>query len=478
MQLPFVSRRGAERTEAMLKEQYKVDLSQLREEDEQFRSDFSKALSNEFKAITFNYIASQVNYIQFHFQDYTLNRLITELYLRDSVVASCTLAYQMHYPEPQKLVYVKDKEVTNTELNQLIKRPNPWMTDSVLDRHIVSYQLWTGNAYLLKLYEDNGQIGQLFPFSGLNMYPVPGLYDFIEYFQFLTAEGNTSLTFEPKDVIHMPWLAPDPRKLFMGVSPMQLASRDIQINILLTEKIGNYAKNIAIPGLVATKTGTDAANAVEFKDFKHQFQGREGGELSQQAAYDIKKTLKENFADNRTGDALVGKTGWDYKYLGFPLKDWDLENLVKVHQANICSNFRTDPEFIKVSSGLASSTYDNQQTAKLNFFQGVLTSLWRQNDEAMTVGLQPNFGENIRIEHDIASVGVLKEWKNKNNSNYITAINKYQADVKAGIVDREAAISALTWLLGAERREIEPMFPKVLSDVTISPTGITEEARL
>lgn len=433
----------SERFSAMLKEQHGVDLAVMQKQDAEIQRDYKNAVGR-YKAQFVNYIASRVNYVQFQYQDYTLAKIITELYLKDSVVASCIQTYQMHYPEPFKVVYNGDNLVEGQEVNQILNNPNPWMTESDLDRYMITYQLWTGNCYLLKIREDNGELAGLFPFSGLNVYPIPTYDKFVDHYNFLTAEGITS-RFEMEDIVHLPWIAIDPIKPYMGISPIQLCSRDIQTDIILNELVGNYANNITVPGLIITPSGAGAENITEVSD---------------QTAQDIKEEVKKRFGGTEAGEpAVLQDTGWVAQFLGMPLKDLDLETATKIPQTNICSNFKVDPEFIKVAAGLQSSTYDNQQTSKLNFFQGILTTLWVQNADKLSKGLQGEYGDNIKVQYDISKVGVLKEYRNNYLFRIYEVLHQTQVDYVGGLITRDMAINSTTLMLGIERREAEPLFP-------------------
>jgi HK97 family phage portal protein len=463
LQFPFSKEKKAEKTFGMLREQYGINVPALIKENDDFHREY-KSILGEYKAQAFNYIASQVNYSQFQFQDYTLARIVTELYLKDSVVASCIGAYQMHYPEPNILVYEGDNLVEKNDLLDLMNKPNPWMTQSDLARYIITYQLWTGNAYLMKLYGDGGKLEQLFPFSGMNVYPVPTYDEFVGYFNFVTAEGNVS-RIEPENIIHMPWIQIDPRRLFMGVSPMQLCSRDIQISIMLSEHVGNYAKNVALPSLVATRNvKTTNPNNISKES------------LGIQQAEDIKKTLKERFTGENIGDVLIGQEDWEYTYLGFPLKDLDIQNVVKVHQCNICSNFKIAPEYLKVSAGLQSSTYDNQTTSEISFFKAPLTAAWVQNADKFTNGLRPDFGEEATIEYNIDSVRTIRTFESQRLGTLIPAISAEQVLVSSGQKSRETAIALICMTMALDRKIVEPLFDKQpLSNVTVNREGISVE---
>jgi len=459
MQLPFISRKAHERGAAQIQEQYGIRLSALEEENKTFQADYGRAI-NQFKAETINYIASQVNYAQFQYQDYTLARLLTELYLKDSVVSACISAWQLHYPEPFKIFYKGEVEQKNTPLTKLIQNPNPWMTESAFDRYMVTYQLWTGNCYALKIYEDNGDIAQLFPFSGLNIYPVPHYDEFIGHYNFVTAEGIIS-RIEPEKIIHFPWFSIDPRRLFMGISPLQLAARDIQVSILLTEMMGNYLKNMPMPSYIMQREAS--------KDGSIEIDGSSLVSNDVQSAEGIKQTIKERYSGGNIGDPAVLQNGWKMDLLAIPLKDLNIEHTVKTHQCNICANFKTDPEFIKVIAGQQGSTYDNQQTSKLNFFQGALTSLWVQNSDQLTNGLKREFGEDILIKYDISKVGVLKDFRSKDMGRFSEAILTSQKDYfdNPSPEKRSGCIATIVLLTGVEEREVEPLFPEMKKPVAM-----------
>lgn len=464
MNFPFSKEKKAERTFGMLKEQYGINVPELIKENDNFYKEYGKVL-NEYKAVSMNYIASQVNYSQFQFQDYTLARIVTELYLKDSVVASCIGAYQMHYPEPSINVYEGEDLQENGDLVELMRKPNPWMTQSDLARYMITYQLWTGNCYLMKLYGDGGKLEQLFPFSGLNVYPVPSYDEFIGSFNFVTAEGNVS-PIKSEKIVHLPWIQIDPRRLFMGISPMQLCSRDIQIDILLTDHVANYAKNVALPSLVATRNSKTVQKDSISKE-----------SLGANDAEEIKKNLKARFTGENVGDLLIGQEDWEYSYLGYPLKDLDLQNVVLVSQCNICSNFKTSPEFIRVSSGLGASTFDNINTSKLSFFQGALTSAWTQNADKLSDGLKLDFGEETSVYYDIDSVRTLRSFQDQRLAQLIPAISAEQVLVASGQKDRDSAIAMICLTMGLDKREVEPMFlvPKKqeLSKLKVGSEGVT-----
>lgn len=483
MNFPLTSRKAAERTTEMLKEQFGVSLARIEDEKKAFAADFGRSLQ-EFKASFSNYIASKTNYTQFQFQDYTIAKVVQEMYLKDPVVSAAIGRYQMHYPEPFRLIYDGDKESRDKDLINLTRSPNPWMSESKLDRYEITYQLWTGNSYTLIIRDDSGKPFQKFPFSGLNMYPVPGEDLWIDHFNFVTAEGLIS-RIEPEDVIFKSWISPDPRRNFMGISPMQLCQRDIQTNIGLTEFMASYINNLDVPGLIMTRTGKDAEFAIgmaQAEEHPNMSAAKELIGTSQAEAEGVKAQSKIRFGGENRGSTGVVEVGWAAEYLGFPLKDIVVEGAYCVPQTNICTNFYISPEYLKVEAGLRSSTYDNQSTSKLDFFQGILSTLWVQNADEESKALKPYFGENIKVEYDMSGVAVLKDFRNQNLGKIMPALTDLQLKVESGVLQRDAAMANAELMLnGVSDIDVERLFPlpkpkkQDLSGLTVSPSlnGVT-----
>ncbi len=463
-----------------LKEQFGIDLPALQKENQELKAQFGSTLQ-EFKASFNNYIASRTNYAQYQFQDYTVAKIVQELYLKDPVVSACIGRYQMHYPEPFRLIKQGKRDSTDKDLIDLERNPNPWMTESKLDRYEITYQLWTGNSYTLIIKDDSGKPFQKFPFSGLNMFPVPSFDKFIDRFHFVTAEGLVS-RIEVEDVIFKPWISIDPRRNFVGISPMQLCSRDIQTNIGLTEFMATYINNLDVPGLVLSRTGKDAEFAIGMGDNSYGKELING--VHDTDAEDIKAQAHQRLSKSTggSGNTIVADIGWSATPYGFPLKDIVVEGAYCVPQTNICSNFYISPEYIKVEAGLRSSTYDNQATSKLDFFQGVLTTMWTQNSDEETKMLRMYYGDDVNITFDMSQVATLKDFRSQALGKVMPALTNLQQLYFSGqIPSREACMAnAENMLAGLSDIDLNALFPIIekpkeqkpdLSQIKVNPNG-------
>ena len=85
----------------------------------------------------------------------------------NSAALACLNVLGTAFSEPPLEVYLKSEDglelIPNHPATQLIKNPNPNMTSSLMNNYIVTSVAVSGDAFILKLRNDAGQVVQLVP---------------------------------------------------------------------------------------------------------------------------------------------------------------------------------------------------------------------------------------------------------------------------------------------------------------------------
>lgn len=392
----------------------------------------------------------QVWFPVMNFQDYKSSEAIAKAYLKSSLISGCIARYQIAYPEPEKMVTVDNKRVENKAIEQLLRRPNPWQTESDLDRLSITYQLGTGNAYIVKTRANNGAFSEQYVFSDKNITPISRGGNFVDRYEFYNSKGIKTDEYPLEDVIHLPWIYPDPDYPFKGTPPSRLVADEWQTDKLLNKHVASVAKNYGVPPIVLQAEGLPP-EAIQIL-------------LTMGMSDETVKQAIDRWQEHHTGDG-AGKVGFvqppfGAKVIGMMMKDMDLEGSRSTGEARVCSLHLIPPELVRFNVGLRQSTYENQGTARRSWTLDILKALWIQNGDKTSKGFQQEFGEEIEIEYDLNDVEVIKEMRREEVAKHSEALKGLREDLYKHGMPRQAIVEQAMYLIGWEKSEAERYFPE------------------
>ena len=325
--------------------------------------------------------------------------LITNGFLMNSAVSACVRALVFALPEAPMLVKTmgkKPKEVgDNHPLQQLLRRPNPQCGEKEFKQIIANYLATGGNCLIYKARSgstNTGRVRELWPFSIGQMWPEApqGIGGLIEWYRYRKPNGET-VRIPAKDVIHLKWPVVDPYRPWLGLSPIELARREIDTDNELTTYLKAMVQNDAAPRTILAFPDGTYLSPEQQEQLAAQFGIRHGGE--------------------KRGGVSIVTGGADVHRMSMNLQELTFDTLRFVPEARITAQFGTPPIIAGLNVGLEHATYSNIEQASKDYTNRTLVPLWDMSASEFTADLVPEFGGDgkLFIEHDYTKVAAMQE---------------------------------------------------------------------
>jgi HK97 family phage portal protein len=341
----------------------------------------------------------------------SLRRLL-DGYRKNSAVSACVTALAFSFPEAPLLIGYETPDgrfmadYSHPALS-LIRQPNPDMGEVELMQFAITYASVGGSLYLWKQRGMNNRVIRLWPFSEVNMTPLPG-HDteegFVRGYEFDPGNGQ-AITLPKEDVIHWKWMV-DPEQPWRGIGALEFALRDADRDTEANAYIYALLKNNAVPPVVVTLT--------------------EGEELTEAKAKRLRNEWKTKLGGDNRGDLAFLESGMKAEKLGFDLQQLAGEALNAVPEARIAAAFRVPPVVAGLSVGLKRSDYGDQ-AARRAFTELTLSALWRSLASEIWNGLKgefPGTPPNYTARFDLRQVRALQEEESKLWERITNAFNR------------------------------------------------------
>uniref|UniRef100_A0A6H1ZD85 Putative portal protein n=1 Tax=viral metagenome TaxID=1070528 RepID=A0A6H1ZD85_9ZZZZ len=340
----------------------------------------------------------------------SLRRLL-DGYRKNSAVAACVTTLAFSFPEAPLLAgsmtsdgrFVADY---GHPMMQLLRQPNPDMGDVELMQFAITYASIGGNLYLWKQRAVNGKVIAVWPFSDVNVTPIPGgstAEGFVKEYQFDAGDGK-KIPVPKSEMIHWKWM-PDPEQPARGIGAIEFAIRDSDRDMEASAYIYALLKNNAVPPVVVTMA--------------------EGDELTPKKAARLRKEWQAKMGGDQRGSLAFLEFGMKAEKMGFDLQQLAGEALNAVPEARIAAAFRVPPVVAGLSVGLKRSDYGDQ-AARRAFTELTLSALWRSLASELRNGLKDDFGvgTNFQLQFDMRQVRALQEEESKRWERVTLAFNR------------------------------------------------------
>jgi HK97 family phage portal protein len=284
------------------------------------------------------------------------------------------------------------EEVTDSDLEALLKRPNPSQSFSAWLGELVAFGKLTGNRYVYGIGPDTGpnvgKFTELYALpsqlveivSGGVMQPVAGYK--IQY--------NSMIEVPPESVCHIKDFNPDYDSTgsnLYGQSPLRAGLRVLSANNEAVTTGLKYLQNQTSRGMLISKDGN----------------------LTEVQAQALKDKFRKNYqGSSNAGDVII--TPKDLSWVNFGLSASDL-SLIEQYNGTVkdLCNIYNIP--VQLLNNTDSSTYNNMKEAKKALYQNaVIPELIKIRDE-LNRWLAPKFGKNDEyfIDFDFTAISEMQE---------------------------------------------------------------------
>ena len=285
-------------------------------------------------------------------------------------------------------------ELENTELHELLERPNPAQSFNTFISEVLAFGLLTGNRYIYGIGPDTGVNQNKYK----ELYVLPsqvmqiesgGIMDPVREY---SLEYNGNFKIPAEQILHIkdfnPYYDGTGSHLY-GMSPLKAGLRTMDANNEALTTGLKYLQNQTARGVLMSDEGDlNEVQARQLKDkFKQQYQG-----------------------SKNAGDVII--TPKKLSWVNFGLNASDL-SLIEQYNASIkdlCNIYNVP---VQLLNNTDSSTYNNQKEAKKALYQNCVIPQMVKIREELNRWLVPQYGNNLYIDFDFTVVPELQEEMDK-----------------------------------------------------------------
>lgn len=319
----------------------------------------------------------------------------------NSAVVACLNVLATSFAEPALQVVKRDQVFGDREVDykhpvsELYRRPNEFMSSSLLSHYIVLSLNAHGDAFIFKNRNANGKVVALVPL-------MPGLVDvrgntskLITHYEYYASQKNATsgepVRIDPKDIIHIRQ-GIDPNDHRRGHAPLKSILREL----LGDEAAGQYTTalltNLAVPGVVLSPRN-DAM----------------GGPTREEAEA-IAELYKQKFGGKNRGAPMVLSGSMNVEVVSFSPDQMKLTELRKLPEERVSAVLGVPAILAGLGAGLDAATYNNTAELREFFTEQRLVPLWKTVANELTHQLLiPDFGDTGQTcDYDIQNVRALQ----------------------------------------------------------------------
>ena len=301
------------------------------------------------------------NYANFASEGYGKNEIVHAC-IRELSISAATPRYHITAPSTDGGTV----EIERGLLYDLVATPNPYTDWYSFIERLVTFLMVSGNAYAIKERGRNDQVSALYLLRPDRVAIVPGDYGAQSY---IYTVGGVEYGIEARDMCHL--ALPNPGGDIYGLSPLQVLSRTVNLDLNMTDFAKVYFQNAGVPsGLLKVKRRLN----------------------SQEEASTIRARWRSQFGGvNNFHRIAILDDDAEYQPMSNSPKDMALEGLHNLTESRICAVFGVPPILIGANVGLQRSTFSNYREARLAFHSETL--------EPMVARILRYFNRNLFSEY-------------------------------------------------------------------------------
>ena len=300
--------------------------------------------------IPMNYDVGQASYPDASFANFA-----SEGYAKNEIVHACIRELAVSAASPRYFIQAPSTdggtvEVTSGLLYDLINHPNETDDWYSFIENLVTYLMVAGNAYIYKERNRSNKVSGLYLLRPDRVRIVGASYGAAGY---VYDVGGKDHHIEPADLCHLS--LPNPGADLYGLSPLQVLSRIVNLDLNMTDFAKVYFQNAGVPsGLLKLKRRLNTQE--EAATIRSRWRSQFGG--------------KNNF--HRV--AILDEDA-EYQQMASAPKDMAMSEMHDLTESRICAVFGVPAILVGANVGLQRSTYSNYREARLTFHSETLEPL-------------------------------------------------------------------------------------------------------
>jgi len=339
---------------------------------------------------------------------YFPQKLIDELGdgLGNSAVVSCLNVLATSFAEPPLKVYRKTDQgkqyVPNHPMEILMSRPNNFISGSVLSHYLVTSLSAHGDAFLMKIKDNQGRVVQLVPLMPSYVKVRGNERELITHYEYYAVNKKIALNEEyveiPRENIVHIRQGMDPDDHRRGFSPLRSVMRELAGD----EAAGQFAvallHNMAVPGVILSPKDDTM------------------GGPSREEAEAIAQAFKSKFSGANRGAPMIMTGAMDVDVVSFTPEQMNLKTLRRLPEERVSAVLGVPAILAGLGAGLDAATYNNTKELREFFTEQKMIPMWSAVASELTHQLLLDDFEsndfNFTAEYDLDNVRALSSDRN------------------------------------------------------------------
>jgi len=299
---------------------------------------------------------------------YFPDKLIEEMGdgIGNSAVVACINVLATSFAEAPLKVYQKTEngrqEVVNHPMEILMSRPNEFISGAVLSHYLVTSLSAHGDAFLLKVKNNKGEVVQLVPLMPSYVKVRGNQRELITHYEYHAVQKNNKLNpdfveLPRENVVHIrQGMDPDDHR--RGFSPLRSVMRELAGD----EAAGQFAvallHNMAVPGVILSPKDDSM------------------GGPSREEAEAIAQSFKSKFSGANRGAPMIMTGAMDVDVLSFTPEQLNLKNLRRLPEERVSAVLGVPAILAGLGAGLDAATYNNTKELREFFTEQKMIPMW------------------------------------------------------------------------------------------------------
>ena len=348
-------------------------------------------------------------------KSYDLNLEDSALYAQNVIAYRCIQVISRGVGSIPWVLYNKEVELEEHPLLTLLKFPNIKQANASFREELISNLLIHGNAYILKLYNDQGFLEELNLLHPQHTKVVKGESFIPKAYEYKANGKAYNFPIDPQngscDVLHIKFF--NPHDHWYGLSPLKASESAIEQHEAVCEH------NLSI-----LKNGGRPTGAFIIKPDQY------GSQLTDEQRARLTQDIKNFYEGPRNaGKVLFLEGDFDWKEMGSSLKDLDFLNGKNLSAREIAQAFGVPPMLVGVPGD---ATFSNYREARYHLWEDTILPLMDIVVSEFNRWIARDFEKGIRISYDADAIPALAlrreaSWEKIAHVDFLTTDEKRQA---------------------------------------------------
>lgn len=285
-------------------------------------------------------------------------------------------------------------EVADTELHELLSRPNPAQSYNAWIQEIIAFGKLTGNRYIYGLKPETGANQGKFK----ELYVLPsqkveinsgGIFEPIKSY---SLDYNGQYKMAAEDICHIkdfnPYYDGTGSHLY-GMSPLKAGLRSLDTNNEAITTGAKYLQNQTARGVLMS----------------------DEGDINEVQAQQLKEKFRQNYqGSNSAGDIVITPKKLSWINFGMSASDLSLIEQYNASIKDLCNIYSVPAVLL---NNTESSTYNNVIEAKKTLYQNAVIPELNKIKDELNRWLVPAYGDKLYIDFDYTSISEMQEEMDK-----------------------------------------------------------------